>query len=114
MEPPKEGFEKATLSLDLWELTERNAQNAVEMRVFATPGSAIFVKDFALPELQNVKFSRRSAPDSKRDFWEGRCSKGTAADLDPKSLKFWPPREARRPLYFGRSSHGHKLVGCRF
>ena len=63
------------------------------MRVFAAPGSAIFVKDFALPELQNVKFSRRSAPDSKREFWEGRYSKGTEADLDPKSLKFWPPRE---------------------
>ena len=52
----KGAFEKATLSLYLWEWTKRNAQNAAKLRVFAAPGSAIFVKDFALQGLQNVEF----------------------------------------------------------
>ena len=52
VEGSKGAFEKATLSLYLWEWTKRNAQNAAKLRVFAAPGSAFFVKDFALQELQ--------------------------------------------------------------
>ena len=47
---------KGTSSLYLWGWTTRNAPNAAKRRVLAAPGSAIFVKDLALPELPNVKF----------------------------------------------------------
>ncbi len=68
-------------------------QNAAENGFGRRPGSAIFVKDFALPEPQNLKISP-GAP--RRICASGRYSKGTEADFGHKSTIFWPPREARR------------------
>ena len=81
-------------------------QNAAENGFGRRPGSAIFVKDFALPEPLNLKMSpalragfvlQVAILKGQRQILDThRYSKGTEADFGHKSPIFWPPREARR------------------
>ncbi len=88
-------------------------QNSAENGFGRRPGSAIFVKDVALPEPlepQNLKI----CPALRAGFvLQFAILKGQMQILDTnhQSPIFWPPREARRPLYLGEESHSHELVG---